>query len=65
MAHTQATPEHQRPTIEELRAKYKPQKFVTAKIVGEWENNATFAIQVTGEESDVDEAIESLRICVN
>ena len=66
MAHTKSTPEHQRPTLDEMKyhdaaAKHEP-RFVVWKITGVWTGNreAIFDIVVKGELSDVFETYAML-----
>ena len=67
MPHKQATPDSERPTIEELqRRTYKP-VWIAMKVTGYWETlpdgtRPAFEVTLTGETSDVNESIESLKL---
>ena len=67
MPHQKATPEHQRPTLEELRRHTHKPVWIAMKITGYWETlpdgtRPAFEVNISGEASDVNESIESLKL---
>lgn len=65
MGHTKATPENQRPTIEELEAhNLYAQKHTRLNVLirGLWQDSeASFEVQVKGDFDDIIEVFESLK----
>ena len=65
MAHTKATPEYLRPSIDDLAVEAgmlkKIEEETTINVQGFWEQNERFEVKITGARCDVIEAVESLR----
>ena len=64
MPHKKATPEAERPTLENLRSQelwLKHQQTITVQVTGIWEDSGgDFSVTLTGDKTDVNEAIEGL-----
>ena len=66
MSHKKPTPESQRPTIDELRAreKFANQTWKAVRVRGYWGNDEAFRpefeVNISGHTVDVDEVVESL-----
>ena len=64
MPHNKATPETERPTLENLRSQAAwigHQQTITVEVTGKWSDSvADFSVKITGDTTDVDETVESL-----
>lgn len=61
MPHTKATPEHERPTLDQLRQQGGALPQISVQITGNWESGADFTVEVFGDTDDVRETIEPQR----
>lgn len=68
MGHTKATPDNERPTLDELliRERFTGPRPKAVKIFGYWEQQSDgcrpeFEVTISGDDCDVDEVVESLK----